>query len=676
MLFSWLPKTGLSDADINAGTYNLPGDWLTSVSGGSAQMIVPSNGNMRIRGSQLAYNSSNAYIHIVLDCALAEGDVIDINSSGNANNIWLSLTSSRPSKASNAAAEIVQGTSFVLSTTNGATLIGKNEFYVWRSSNTTQMGQFTITRPYEVSFISAKGIAPTTPTKAVSFTMEEITGVDGWTHTGWTADKTVKVNGEDKSAGTTLAVDATVTLSENTVFTAVWKDNSALSENAYLAWLSVAGYALDFDKEKTNYTIVLDYGTSTLPQITYDVEDAGLATAVKVEGGVNGATTITVTPQAGAGHEKVYTINFSVSTSPKIVIYDGSTMTDIANAAFTDVSTGFSYSMASKIPLTGENVTGSWSGKSYTKAIKGFKPTDNANNIVSFVIPNGFLATVRLVGSTNSDGKERKMFVALNASQNPDDALDNYILTSSTYDAVGLVTNLLPPGTYYLGATESYRLFEFSVQLHQIDYSRELAQGTLSTTCLPNGGVIVGASAFEIAYMDYESDGVTPHKIYFDEVVDGVMEAGMPYVVLVDENSTGMSVLYTDNENKAAQSKKGLVGYMGATTALAANDHFIYNNMFYYVSAADAASGRIKISANRAYINLSQVPGFGNEPVNVPAPGRRRIAMGNGNNAPQVATAVDNTQAGNVQCTKVLIDGELFILRGEKMYDAIGRLVK
>lgn len=50
--------------------------------------------------------------------------------------------------------------------------------------------------------------------------------------------------------------------------------------------------------------------------------------------------------------------------------------------------------------------------------------------------------------------------------------------------------------------------------------------------------------------------------------------------------------------------------------------------------------------------------------------------MGNGNNAPQVATAVDNTQAGNVQCTKVLIDGELFILRGEKMYDATGRLVK
>ena len=224
VLFSWLPKTGLSNADISAGTYNLPGDWLTSVSGGSAQMYVPSDGNMRIRGSQLAYNSSNPYIHIVLDCALAAGDAIDINSSGNTNNIWLSLGSTRPSKAANAAAEIIQGTSFVLSATNGSSLIGEKEFYVWRNSNTTQVGQFTITRPYTVSFVSDHGTAPTTPTKAVSLTLEEITGVAGWVHTGWTADKAVKVGGTDKAAGAALDKTATVTISANTVFTATWEE--------------------------------------------------------------------------------------------------------------------------------------------------------------------------------------------------------------------------------------------------------------------------------------------------------------------------------------------------------------------------------------------------------------------------------------------------------------------
>lgn len=207
------------------------------------------------------------------------------------------------------------------------------------------------------------------------------------------------------------------------------------------------------------------------------------------------------------------------------------------------------------------------------------------------------------------------------------------------------------------------------------DYEREgLQQGMLGTICLPNGGKIEGASIFEIAYMDYEANGITPYKIYFDEVEGGIMEAGMPYVILANEGSSHLGVYYTDSENKTAQSKKGLVGYMDESgRALAENEYFIYNNMFYYVSAADAASGRIHISKNHAFINLSAVPGYNNEPISVPAPGRR-VSIGNG--APAVATGLENGELKSDEMKKVLINGELFILRGEKMYDATGRLVK
>ena len=41
-----------------------------------------------------------------------------------------------------------------------------------------------------------------------------------------------------------------------------------------------------------------------------------------------------------------------------------------------------------------------------------------------------------------------------------------------------------------------------------------------------------------------------------------------------------------------------------------------------------------------------------------------------------IATGVENVQGNNVQCTKVLIDGTIFILRGEKVYNAQGALVK
>lgn len=207
------------------------------------------------------------------------------------------------------------------------------------------------------------------------------------------------------------------------------------------------------------------------------------------------------------------------------------------------------------------------------------------------------------------------------------------------------------------------------------DYEREgLQQGMLGTICLPNGGQIFGASIFEIAYMDYEANGITPYKIYFDEVEGGIMEAGMPYVILANEGSSHLGVYYTDSENKAAQSKKGLVGYMDESgRTLAENEYFIYNNMFYYVSAADAASGRIHISKNHAFINLSAVPGYNNEPISVPAPGRR-VSIGNG--APAVATGLENGELKSDEMKKVLINGELFIIRGEKMYDATGRLVK
>ena len=60
-----------------------------------------------------------------------------------------------------------------------------------------------------------------------------------------------------------------------------------------------------------------------------------------------------------------------------------------------------------------------------------------------------------------------------------------------------------------------------------------------------------------------------------------------------------------------------------------------------------------------------------------PAPGRRRLAMGG--NAPAVVTGMEEVTGDGLQITgvrKVLINGELFIIRGEKMYDATGRLVK
>ena len=77
-----------------------------------------------------------------------------------------------------------------------------------------------------------------------------------------------------------------------------------------------------------------------------------------------------------------------------------------------------------------------------------------------------------------------------------------------------------------------------------------------------------------------------------------------------------------------------------------------------------------RLPAYRAYVKLDEIPDDA-EPV--PAPGRRVRSMPMQG---QVATGIENDGLMNDGMMKVLIDGQLFLIRGEKMYDATGRLVK
>jgi hypothetical protein len=196
------------------------------------------------------------------------------------------------------------------------------------------------------------------------------------------------------------------------------------------------------------------------------------------------------------------------------------------------------------------------------------------------------------------------------------------------------------------------------------DYTRVVDSQYYGTICLPKAGKFVGGSLYEVAHYD-----VTTKKVYFDEVLNGEMEAGMPYIFLA--NATMIEAYYTNDEEAAAQNKNGLYGTLVDITS-GMNEDGVY--MIYRNQIIHSTNSGSYLNANRAYIKLTEVPGY-NDPSYVaqaPAPGRKRIAIGQ---APQVATGVDQVQGDNVP-TKMIINGQLFILRGEKMYDAQGKLVK
>ena len=194
------------------------------------------------------------------------------------------------------------------------------------------------------------------------------------------------------------------------------------------------------------------------------------------------------------------------------------------------------------------------------------------------------------------------------------------------------------------------------------DYTRTVEINRYGTICLPNGGTIEGATLFDIDYYN------GANTLYLLEVNGNAMEAGKPYIFL--PSATSIEVTYTDNENETeGGSFRGLVGSLANDLVLIdknVGNYILYNNQYWEVNSV------AYVGANRAYIHMASVPTTPTQQQQGDAP-RRRIAMTV--NGEQTATGIDALNASETP-VKVLRDGQIFILRGEKMYNVNGQIVK
>ena len=184
------------------------------------------------------------------------------------------------------------------------------------------------------------------------------------------------------------------------------------------------------------------------------------------------------------------------------------------------------------------------------------------------------------------------------------------------------------------------------------------------TVCLPKKvTAIKGASFWTLN--NKSQDGATA---YLEEETNNLpFDAGKPFII-------------------QATAEKLEVVYEGAATEDAGTNGALHGTLVYMDAAALAAAGsdvymlfsnelrpvgdNNHLDANRAYVKLGELNAVAEAPQS--APGRRVRAMPM---QPQVATGFEAAEA-NEAPRKVLINGELFIIRGEKMYDAKGQLVK
>jgi hypothetical protein len=194
---------------------------------------------------------------------------------------------------------------------------------------------------------------------------------------------------------------------------------------------------------------------------------------------------------------------------------------------------------------------------------------------------------------------------------------------------------------------------------------KDLTVGNLGTVCLPYNipsGQVYGATFYTLAGKDANG------RIAFNEVTTGELAAGVPYLFQATATEVTCfpgTTIVSDPINTGAM--KGTFVDLELDGSDLTDIYYFAKNALW--SCVDRTELGLSVPANRAYVNMAEVTA-----ITEPAPvGVRRITLGV--NGAQVATGMEDIDA-SVQPVKAIINGQLFILRGEKMYDAQGKLVK
>jgi hypothetical protein len=206
------------------------------------------------------------------------------------------------------------------------------------------------------------------------------------------------------------------------------------------------------------------------------------------------------------------------------------------------------------------------------------------------------------------------------------------------------------------------------------DYSRTVSNN-IGTLCVDHNVVVggaLGATFYQLASRNEQYND----KIDFEEVLPTEeLKAGEPYIFI--SNTGRIDLFYGTTAVEDSVVVRGMHGVLvgGSLEINEANKmdvYYIQDNKLRDCSNLSS----LTLVKNRAYIVMSEVPTYAEyqeaqqQSNNAP---RRRVTLGR--DAENAAQGFENILGGD-QPMKVMIDGTLYILRGEKVFDATGRLVK
>ena len=207
--------------------------------------------------------------------------------------------------------------------------------------------------------------------------------------------------------------------------------------------------------------------------------------------------------------------------------------------------------------------------------------------------------------------------------------------------------------------------------------------GCFNTLCLPFSVPNIGESPLAGAEVyTFTSATVKDGTLQLEiaPVTSGSLSAGTPYLIQWDNTGEVLNHMHFtnitwDSDNAAESAGTGAVqfkGFYGKTHIADETDGQQHLNLFlgannelYWPNDGDDENA--KMLGFRAYFQITQ-SGAASSPIRRGMPATLRIR--------NTATDIDNVQRDDVQCTKVLRNGQLYLMYKGQMYDVRGQKVK
>lgn len=230
------------------------------------------------------------------------------------------------------------------------------------------------------------------------------------------------------------------------------------------------------------------------------------------------------------------------------------------------------------------------------------------------------------------------------------------------------ITNVITPGIKkirfdFVNVGETDNLFNLNnVSFKEMDnYTRVHPHMNLNTLCFPHKIYdYTGATFYSILETEVEAGNLT--KLVLEEH-QGVLEAGVPYFYDPTEGETELVCYYGCIEQATPQTAANgaFVGSYADNAPVDEGGYVTVNNQLYKCGTG------VTLAEYRAYVKPQAF-------ARAAVPGRRRLTIG-GNKTPTDIEVV-NSEELIVKSQKVLRDGQLFIIRDGKTYNAMGQMVK